>query len=120
MAKKVKQQAAYKYNAIVTHVIDGDTVELQIDLGFSVLVNCTCRLYGIDTPELKSKDKKQKELAISAKNYLNEKLIHKTVVAETFISKKDKYGRYLANIYLDNVLINKELIKLGYAKEFMI
>lgn len=120
MAKVSKQKAVFKYNAKVLSVIDGDTIKVTIDLGFDVLINATVRLYGINTNELKSKDAKLRESAIDAKVYLSNRLIGKTVVAETFINKKEKYGRYLANIYLNDILINTEMINKGYAVAYMI
>ena len=54
----------YEYNAIVERVVDGDTVDLRIDLGFSVWISERCRLIGIDTPEPRTRDKREKKVSV--------------------------------------------------------
>ena len=91
----------FTYAAKLIEVIDGDTVDLLIDLGFGVHVKERCRLYGIDAPEMPT------EAGKAAKAYL-ESLI-KAATGELFVAtrkmtrkpkeKTDKYGRYLAVLY---------------------
>lgn len=115
----------YKYNAKVIKIVDGDTVDLEIDLGFKLYTLQRCRLDGIDAPELTSKDKDKKELAQKVKKYLIEKLIGKTILVET--KKQGKFGRYLVKIWiykdiekliLEEKSINQDLIDKGYAEEY--
>jgi micrococcal nuclease len=131
----------YQYNAVIRKVVDGDTIEIDIDLGLSAWVhNEIIRLYGIDTPEVYGVKKGSAEwergnLASEfVKKYLNE---NDQVIIETIKDKKEKYGRYLALIYVKidlNVLtgltdiriigdfycLNDILIAKGFAKKYMI
>ena len=108
----------FEYFARVHEVIDGDTVDVSVDLGFHIQHLIRLRLYGINTPELKSKDKAEKELAIVAKTRLIELIEGKIVKVKTRKDSTDKYGRYLAEIYLNEEHINDKLILEGLAKEY--
>ena len=103
----------YKYNAQVLKVIDGDTLDLFIDLGFKVGFNTRIRMIGIDTPE------KWHPYGKIVKAYLQQILEGQTVYLD--VTKKDKYGRYLGVIYLnsnDEKSINDHLIEIGMAKAY--
>jgi micrococcal nuclease len=103
----------YQYEAIVEKVIDGDTVDIFVDLGFSVWYRERIRLIGIDAPEKKFPYGK---VVLS---YLTKTLSGKKVFLD--VTKKDKYGRYLAQIYLsknDTESINDSLIKNNMAKAY--
>lgn len=103
----------YNYKALVNRVVDGDTVSLEIDLGFSIYKKSNCRLWGINTPELRSKDKEEKEKAIMAKDYLTE--ILPIGLSVTIKSKNlDKYGRPLIEIFVNNMNINDEIVSKGF------
>lgn len=112
----------YEYFATIIDIYDGDTCTVSIDLGFSLTLELKCRLYGIDTPELRNKDKEEKRRGYLARDYLRERILNKQVILKTY--KPDKYGRCLVDIYLDETLneppthINKELIDKEYAKEY--
>lgn len=106
----------YTYNSRVEKIIDGDTVRLDIDLGFTVHWKSNCRLYGINTPELNSKKPDEKIMALEAKQFLIDNLPSEV----TIISRElDKYGRPLVDIYVDNRLINQEIIDKGFSKPYM-
>ncbi len=108
----------YNYLATVIRVVDGDTIELQIDLGFKMHYRTTCRLYGIDTPELKIPA--QKEAAKLAKAAVEE-LIPSGVAVRIESRELDKYGRALVEVYLDGRLetsLNQWLIDQGHAKPY--
>lgn len=92
----------------VTRIIDGDTIEIEGGIRI--------RLIGIDTPELKNKDKNIDCYALEAKNKTSELLIGKSVFLEKDVSETDKFGRLLRYVYLGSELINNTLIKEGYAK----
>lgn len=108
----------YTYKAIVTNVIDGDTIDATVDLGFTVSVKIRFRLYGIDTPEKTSKDPAVKELALKATEFTKTSLLGKNVTIESL--EQDKYGRWLGKIHLsdDQPTINEQLVTLGLAKAY--
>ena len=82
----------YTYKATIVRVIDGDTVVLNIDLGFKIHHISPCRLAGINAPEMNSKDEKVRAAAVASKEYLMGLLPEEMEV--TIVSKKlDKYGR---------------------------
>ena len=87
------------YKAIVEKIVDGDTIKMNIDLGFRTWIKANCRLYGINTPELNSKDEEERNRAKKALEYLSEILI----VGKTYniVSYElDKYGRPLVMILI--------------------
>lgn len=106
----------YNYKATVLRVVDGDTVELVIDLGFTVQWKSTCRLFGINTPELISKDAALRLKALEAKQYVIDRLPVGTTVYITS-RQLDKYGRPLADIYYSAEMkhLNQELLDTGLA-----
>ena len=106
----------YLFNATVTYIVDGDTVDATVDLGFQVNYNVRLRLYGIDTMELRDSDPEKREHARRAKARMQELLQDREVTLETF--KTDKYGRYLAVIYLSDQNINEQLITEGLAVSY--
>ena len=62
----------YRYNAKVMRVVDGDTLDLEIDLGFNIKINERVRLFGIDTPETRTRDLEEKKRGLEAKEYVRE------------------------------------------------
>lgn len=108
----------YYYNSRVEKIIDGDTVRLDIDLGFTVHWKSNCRLYGVNTPELNSKDPEERIKALEAKQYLIDNLPLDVIIVS---QELDKYGRPLVDIYVDNGErhINQELIDKGFSKPYM-
>ena len=108
----------YEYKAKLIKVIDGDTVDLDVDLGMDVHINTRIRLAGINTPELHSKDEAEREAAKRAKSAL-EGLMVNPMVMTTQKDEKEKYGRYLATITNGNgVNVNEYMVKLGHAKKY--
>lgn len=103
----------------VKAVIDGDTIDVVIDLGFSILFESRVRLAGIDTPESRTTDKREKALGLESKKYLAERIkAAKNVVIKTEkLDSSEKYGRILGWLYLDGEgnSINHEMIEKGYA-----
>lgn len=108
-------KSEYLYNAFVYNVVDGDTIDVNIDLGFNINTNMRLRLNGIDTKETNSKVLEERNLAQIAKVYVNNRIQGKQVLLKTY--KPDKYGRYLADVFLeiDKPSINSELISEGLA-----
>ena len=104
----------YEYKATVKRIIDGDSLVLDIDLGFYMFMNETkIRLYGLDTPEMTSEDPLLRLQAIMATRYLFDNLkIGDKVTIKTVLDKREKYGRLLATIITnDGLNINEGLIQ---------
>jgi micrococcal nuclease len=103
----------------VSKVVDGDTIDVDIDLGFDISFTSRVRLAGIDTPESRTKDKIEKALGLEAKAFLKNAIDSaKTVVIKTEkMDSSEKYGRILGWVYLDGseTSINEEMIKAGHA-----
>ncbi len=103
----------------VTNVVDGDTIDVVIDLGFDILFQSRVRLAGIDTPESRTSDKVEKALGLESKEYLKKAIkAAKTVIIKTEkMDSSEKYGRILGWVYLDGSgnSINNEMIEKGYA-----
>ena len=104
----------YEYKATVKRVIDGDSVVLDIDLGFYIFMNETkIRLYGIDTPEMNSEDPLLRLQAVLATRYLYDNMpVGSKVTISTVLDKREKYGRLLATIITeDGFNINDGLLE---------
>lgn len=100
----------YQYKAVVDRVVDGDTLIMLVDVGFSITVKEKFRLNYINAPELSTKEGQDvKQIMIS-------KLQGKTVQISS--EGKDKYGRWLAVIYLDGANINQWLLDNAYAVKY--
>ncbi len=103
----------------VKSVVDGDTIDVVIDLGFSILFESRVRLAGIDTPESRTTDKREKALGLESKKYLADRIKSaKNIVIKTEkLDSSEKYGRILGWLYLDGEgnSINHEMIEKGYA-----
>jgi len=98
MARKVIEQQ-YIYKAEVDRVVDGDTVDVLLDLSFGVYRKVRIRANGIDTPESRTRNKAEKVLGLAAKKRMKE-LCRKTIYVESLNGGKlDKYGRLLANMF---------------------
>lgn len=108
----------YHYTAFVRSVYDGDSITVDIDLGFGVkLEKQKIRLYGIDAPEVKGEER---PIGLIARNWLRSQIDQKTIIIKTIKDRKGKYGRWLGMIYTkENTLIslNRDLVRLGYAVE---
>ena len=103
----------------VKNVVDGDTIDVVIDLGFDILFASRVRLAGIDTPESRTTDKAEKALGLEAKEYLKKHLKDaKSVVIRTEkMDSSEKYGRILGWVYVngESESVNNKMINDGYA-----
>ncbi len=105
----------FTYNAHVKEVYDGDTITVDIDLGFGVFLrNQKIRLSGIDTPEVRGKEKKN---GLVSRDKLREKINGKWITLRTEKSK-GKYGRWLGVIWHEKTNINEWLLKEGLAEKY--
>lgn len=107
----------YEYVATVLRVIDGDTVDLSVRLGFDIVINLRFRLYGINAPETRGPSKLAGDEAAA---FLRKHLpVGKEVLIRTYKDAKEKFGRYLAEIISDDQNINKLMVKTGHAVEYL-
>tara|TARA_B100001778_G_scaffold134247_1_gene110586 strand:- start:11825 stop:12268 length:444 start_codon:yes stop_codon:yes gene_type:complete len=114
------------YKAKVTRVLDGDTFDCTLDLGFDIYLKQRCRMTGMDTPESRTRDKEEKYRGLLSKAYLKDLL--KTAKNNVILRCDDddetgKFGRVLADvIYIkedgSELNLNKEMIDKGYAVEY--
>jgi micrococcal nuclease len=107
----------------VTKIVDGDTIDVDVDLGFSISYSQRLRLAGIDTPESRTTDKFEKTLGLESKEYLKTKLKEaKDIVVKTELpDSSEKYGRILGWVYVNgkSKSINEQMIEDGYAWSYM-
>jgi micrococcal nuclease len=107
----------------IENVVDGDTIDVLIDLGFDILFASRVRLAGIDTPESRTKDLAEKALGLESKEYLKKHLKDaKSIVIKTEkMNSTEKFGRILGWLYInrDTVSINDMMINDGYAWGYM-
>ena len=111
----------YEYKVkSVDHIVDGDTFDCTVDLGFNISHKIRVRMYGINTPESRTRDLEEKARGLASKKRLI-KLLEQhegNLIVQT--NKKGKYGRYLGTIFADEIgiNINKQLIEEGFAVEY--
>ena len=109
----------YEYRATIRRVVDGDTVDITLDLGFDILYNNRLRLHGIDAPESRTRDLEEKKLGLAAKDRVKELCpVGATVTVKTTKDGRGKFGRILGEIYVGDVNVNKLLIEEGHAVEY--
>ncbi len=104
----------YIYHAVVTEVYDGDTITVDIDLGLNIWVRDEkLRLHRINAPEVRGEER---ERGLVSRDWLREKILDQLIVIETIQDKKGKYGRYLAEVWLEDRNLNDELVSAGLAE----
>ncbi len=107
----------YEYNAKLTKIVDGDTIDVEIDLGFSIWHKARVRMVGINAPETRTRDLEEKKLGLKAKARLKE-LLPKEIILKTQLDKKGKFGRVLGEIFVNKTNINKQLLKEGVVRKY--
>jgi len=122
--KPPSRKSCYNFRVVkINKVVDGDTIDVTIDLGFDLTKKERVRVAGIDTPEKRTRDLEEKALGIDATNWLKEKLTNtirgddELVIRTELRGGVGKYGRLLGWLYSgeSNVSINEQMIQLGYA-----
>jgi micrococcal nuclease len=108
----------YEYNCEILRVVDGDTVDVSIDLGFDISYKSRVRLYGIDTPESRTRDKDEKARGLMSKEYLIDELSKGQVVIKTHKDKKGKFGRVLGEMYVGDSNVNMMMVDDFLAVEY--
>ncbi len=120
----------YEYNAVVDRVVDGDTIDCTIDLGFSTWKKIRVRLEGINAPESRTRDKEEKAKGLITKSRLIEILNYNDNKCVLQVSGLGKFGRALASVYVTSlspasedssitlINVNQQLITEGLAVEY--
>lgn len=102
----------------VYKIIDGDTIDVMIDLGFDIFYKGRVRFNGINTPESRTSDPREKELGLKAKEYTEQFIVNSKSLTLAF-EKREKFGRLLGKIYNEkNECLNDKLIEAGLAREY--
>ena len=107
----------YEYKCKVTRVVDGDTVDIDIDLGFGVWLHKErVRIYGIDTPESRTRDKVEKRFGLLAKEFVEQFVKGSSVILRTQkYDAKGKFGRILGDIIVDDKSLSETMIQEHHA-----
>lgn len=103
----------YEYKATVVRVVDGDTVDVRADLGFHITQEMRLRLAGINAPEMRDPRGKDAKAALAARLPAGTEILIRTER-----DRREKYGRYLAVILLDNEDINAWMVASGFATPY--
>ncbi len=107
----------YEYKAELRRVVDGDTIDVDIDLGFNHWIRGErIRLLGVDCPESRTSNKVEKRFGLLAKAFVQKFLEGKQIILKT--SEKGKYGRYLGDFKVGTKWLTKELLKNYHAVEY--
>ena len=106
----------YTYKAKLDRVVDGDTVDAHIDLGFDITIHKRIRLAGIDSPESRTRDLEEKAKGLASKDKLVELLGEGDFILES--KEVGKYGRVLGTLIVEDVNINDTLVEEGFAVEY--
>ena len=113
----------FEYKCNLVKVVDGDTVDVDIDLGFGVwLRKQRIRLYGIDTPESRTRDKVEKVYGLAAKDFLSKMLSTGEMSIKTHKDAKGKFGRILGELFMKTSIgelsVNQSLVENSHAVRY--
>ena len=110
----------YEYNCKVERVVDGDTVDVVLDLGFNILHKCRVRLYGIDTPESRTRNKDEKIRGKMAGAFLENSINagDKIIIRTELKDSRGKFGRVLGSVIADGVDINLSMVENYHAVKY--
>ena len=101
----------YEYSCEIDRVVDGDTVDVIIDLGFKIFHKARVRMYGIDTPESRTRDLDEKARGILSKSFLQDAFVHSNIVIiKTQKDAKGKFGRVLGELFVNDININQLMV----------
>ena len=104
----------------VTKIVDGDTIDVMLDLGFDIKYKSRVRLFGIDTPESRTRDKVEKKYGLLSKKFLQEQIKKsKKVTIKTYKGDETgKFGRILGDVFLNGKSVNSLMCQKGHAVEY--
>ena len=113
----------YEYRCKIIRVVDGDTVDVDIDLGFGVWLHKErVRIYGIDTPESRTRDLEEKRYGLAAKEFVKEFVRDKggsnIVLRTRKYDAKGKFGRILGELFINDISINQKMIDDHHAVDY--
>ena len=115
----------FEYYAKLNRVVDGDTIDVEVDLGFDIWHKARVRMMGIDTPESRTRNLEAKALGLASKARLKELLKDRKVKLETSKEGKGKFGRILATVWAcdkkgiePDINCNTRLIEEGHARPY--
>ena len=108
----------FYYGVDILRVVDGDTVDVRIDLGFDVWHKCRVRLMGINAPESRTRDKEEKVRGLAAKEWLSKEFYDAVDPIELQSHGKGKFGRILGEFFINGININQSMIDNGHAVEY--
>ena len=110
----------YEYKCKMVKVVDGDTIDVDIDLGFGVWMrNQRIRLYGIDTPESRTRDLEEKKYGLAAKDFLIKWTNAGGLTLKTHKDDRGKFGRILGEIWCFDTNVNEKMIEEHHAVRYM-
>jgi endonuclease YncB( thermonuclease family) len=121
------RKSCYNFRVIkINRVVDGDTIDVTIDLGFDLYKKERVRVAGVDTPEKRTRDLEEKALGLDATNWMKEKLDaaikgeDDLVIRTELVGGMGKYGRLLGWLYIGDstISLNEQMIVAGYAWEY--
>ena len=110
----------YEYSCTVERVVDGDTIDVVLDLGFDILYKSRVRLYGIDTPESRTRNLDEKARGKMAGAFLKKAIDNgtKVVIQTKLKDSRGKFGRVLGDVVVDGININKSMIDHFHAAAY--
>ena len=110
---------SYRINK-VTKIVDGDTIDVLLDMGFDIKYQSRVRLFGIDTPESRTRNKEEKVRGLLSKSYLKDaiKKAKKLTIKTHKGSETGKFGRILGEVFADGVNLNLKMCREGYAVQY--
>lgn len=116
MTREQAVDKLYTYNANVTSVYDGDTITIDVDLGFGVwLRGQKMRLLYVDTPEIRGKERFE---GLRVRDIVREMILYKDIIVRTHQDQKGKYGRWLCEVIIGDVNLNQFLLEHKLAKRY--
>ena len=117
----MSSEKLFHYNAQVVRVVDGDTIDVELDLGFDIRLKARVRFAGINAPESRTRDAVEKQAGLAAKRYVEDWISEREqrVIIQTTLDDRGKFGRVLGRILNpDGHCLNDELVSLGHAKPY--
>lgn len=117
----MSQQKLFHYRASVDRIVDGDTIDVTLDLGFDIQLKGRIRFAGINAPESRTRDAVEKEAGLAAKRYVEDwtSALENKVIIQTTLDDKGKFGRILGRILNDEgECLNDEMVSLGHATPY--
>ena len=107
-----------QFKAKVVRVVDGDTLDCDIDLGFHITLRERIRLMGVDTPETRTRDPVEKANGLKSKSFVEDFVALKGGNIFLKVHGFGKFGRPLADLFVDGINLNQKLVDLGYAAPY--